>query len=479
MSADEPTSSSTPKPKRKLKDSDILETQEKETSINIPINREMYEKLKYIFNEISQDVIMYFGDNYRISNERAQLKIVKTVIRKTKILYYNDTAYFIPFVRKDASEYPAAMPQKLVDVSTIILRTVIYTNTLPNTNKVMRVAVEQTSSASNASTYSLTAEVEYDQLSFYRYKFNTEVENEFFDVFLCNFLPHLSTLGTKDLFKPLEPDNIRNFASRIFKSMRENYICSEDEVITYKFDGHKAKIRYSNGLMVYEDYDVYCTGSCKVLEAYPNIAFQLEVLPDNVMFITDILGGFTSNVISNKLQCFPLPLDVLEFFSWFRKHWKERGVCEPYKLTLNDKSGVVEYKLYTQFPIVPGTPTTHKHPYDGYIITLNDFIIKYKVPTIDVVMKNGYLEISGMYEAICSTQYEGYENDRIYEVRQNANGEYLIIRKRNDRTTPCTKEQYLAYLEELSCFRNNIKASASETSQKKLQELNNKFKALT
>lgn len=80
--------------------------------------------------------------------------------------------------------------------------------------------------------------------------------------------------------------------------------------------------------------------------------------------------------------------------------------------------------------------------YDGFILVQNNMVIKWKMPTVDVkcVSKRLYSVADKTFEL----DREG-EKDAIYEISPN----YKIIRKRIDRITSSTEQEYAMFIESM------------------------------
>ena len=137
--------------------------------------------------------------------------------------------------------------------------------------------------------------------------------------------------------------------------------------------------------------------------------------------------------------------------------------------------------VFTQFKITDKSKTSNKtdgyivinktsYKTDGYIVINNYNIFKYKMPTIDVVLVEGYLQLQDQIEAISSEKYENLEEGKIYEIEIKKCSSLLpnemsfnILRKRNDRVYASTKEQFQVFLENIKYFRKNFQASVASS----------------
>lgn len=458
----------------------LLPFREYETSIRLPISETIYQHIynSMVNEEDKNDIILYFEDDKRISNNKCQYKHINTKKCLMKILYYNDRVYFIPYVRKSSDEYLVALPE-VFSVNSIIIRQVIFEGIILEDFK-MRIALEKCTTNKMGLVYSLTAEVEYSQMAFVYYRNSTAVEEAFFNELINRVFIYLEDLDTSTLFKVPDSTTIIDVASRVFKHLNSSYTPSKSEAIVFKYDGFKGKIvMTANGLSYYDSLHNKYTGNCFALNDFRNIFFQVEVLEDNFICLVDILGGYTSNVTTNEMQHIPKPLEVMKFFDWMRDYlFTQYGLSEPYQLEL-DSVPVQQFKLFLQKPINPEALPVCNHQHDGYIIIESDKLFKCKIPTIDIVFVNGYMEVSDRVGSICNEYYPKYDNDskKIYEVCQKATGTgYNVLRERFDRSVPSTNEQFEAFEKELKFLRTAISASTDKKLLKLIENMGKSIK---
>ena len=386
----------------------------------------------------------------------------------TKIIYFKNKVYFIPYTRTESIESVAAIPED-DKITTMIFRTVLLEESLDSDFK-MRVAIEEKSSHEGM-TYALTAEVEYNQRTFSMYIPNKNVEDQFFNKFEGFLMYHLQFLETSMLYK-FDSSKLPFYGSRDFRPLHIYYSASPDEMVVYKWDGYKCKFCYHDNILTYYDAKHnYCTGDCPILKKFENIVFQGElILEHELIIITDILGGFVNN---HHNLYMPQPLEVIPFFEWFKTELKkENGIEEPYKMVLYNKNRMIVFDVMFQFKIdFQNSDELPKYPYDGYIIMQNANILKYKTPTIDVLVEKSFLKISGRIRPITDECFPHLQENKIYEIQQKKDGSYKILRLRYDRLCPATVEQYEKFLSELEFIRKAIRASTLPEMCNKLEKL--------
>lgn len=444
----------------------IESLEEYETSLYIPISKDIYDTL--LMESARQDTyfVGYFMDNIRLAHDKIQLKIVRKKQHVIKIIYYEDKPYFIPYKRSYASEFPAAIPETS-KLESAIIRTVIY-------NKVwdlctMRVALEERSDAKGGQ-YAFTAEVEYDDATYESYTQSRDAETIFFDTIVSKYFYKLKEVDFQSLFN-FNSCDIVGYNSRKFRLLHKQYSISDNEKLMFKLDGYKCKFGYTeNGHFVFHDAlnNIY-GGVCEPLKEFRNIVFQGEILENKTIFIVDILGGYTSY---KKDLYMPDPLEAIEFFGWFRSHLKRCNVGQV-SMELSSQS-VVKYQfdVHTQFFVDPENPQTD-YKIDGYIIISNGGLYKFKKPTIEARAFDGYLYIYGETNMLSTVHHKKLIDSAIYEVCESPkkNSEYIILKLRKDRISPGTREQKEEQKHELEFLRNAMTAGTSEKLKSGLKKI--------
>lgn len=434
---------------------------EYETSLRVPLKTAIYEELMQSYMRLDTYMIFYYDDNIRMSKDKFQSKKVRRRKNLLKILYYDNEVYMFPYSRTESNECPAACPATN-NVNVIIRRNVIVDEDLTN-NARMRVALEERVDVGGM-IYELTAEVEYDQVSFYNYTENKIVEDIFFGKFVDMFMFNLRHIKTKDLLM-CNPLDLTNYGSRDFKELNKMYT-SMREIIVHKLDGYKCKFCIKNGKVSYLDArQNFCNGVCPFLNGFEHVVFQGEVISEEVIVITDVIGGF---VRGNDLHM-PQPLEIYPFFDWIRSV----NETDSFDMVLYNRPTVM-FKVYLQTVVDPSAENLSPFKTDGYIIIQNANIFKFKIPTLDVIVENGYLKVTGRVEPITDEQFTNLKENYIYEVQQNKDGTYFIVRLRFDRNIPCDNQQFEAYLTELEFMRKCIRASKLEETKRELAQVNDK-----
>ncbi|UVX94942.1 LEF-4 [Callinectes sapidus nudivirus] len=411
-------------------------------------------------------LIIYFTNNIRMSNDEIQLKVIQRQKTISKLLNYNNKMYFIPFTRTEAIECNAALPE-LSEVTTIIHRKVIFSENTSEYN--IRIALE-VSTDKRGRSYTLTGEVEYGQNSAHYYYQNKKIEDQFFQVFSERCMYYLEDLKSKDVFQ-FSPNHIMGYGSRVFRPLKESCSITDEEKISFKFDGYKCKVAVKDGVLTfYDPKHNYFSGYCPALNAFENVVFQGEILGTSDMYLVDILGGFVNK--KHKLYM-PEPLEVFEFFKWFREYINEIGLSEPFKLVLVNPDGSKKiFNVRTQF-VIDGEHTTTPFPTDGFIVTIRSSVIKFKIPTLEVVIEGGYMKVGDMVAPITDQVFPELLEGVIYEVQQQPDRTYKVLKIRYDKQVPSTEKEYRESLEELEFLRKSILASSTEEGRNRLKMIQN------
>lgn len=416
-----------------------------ESSITLPIPRRIYKKILENFEHLGNYSIFYFANGSRMSNQSIQYKQVKKRTNVLKIIILEDKFLFLPLVRKSAIEYSVGLPQPISTVETAIDRIIIFENTT-NIYKV-RISAECVLTKNNGQYYQITAEIEYAHNISYYYNSIKAAEDYLLSIFMKKLKVYVENIKTEHVFCFSNPKLISHVPSRKFNSFFKDYTKSKLEVKVHKFDGYKGRFYIQNKVMyIYDDLHTNIVSSFKEFNGFENIFFQIEILKGHVV-ITDVLGGYINDNITSHSLYMPEPLDVILFFMQLKKFGifpdnvvvdlKELGMCN----------------AIVQYPIGSSTKESEL-PFDGYLIIKEDKIFKFKIPTIDVRIKNGYIQIDDKPESISPQIYPNYDNNKIYEIaaEKNKNNSitFKVLRERLDRHYTSTAKEVSDFFQEIN-----------------------------
>lgn len=429
-----------------------------ESTVTLSIPKKIYDEILNDLPVIEKYTIFYFQNGSRMSKDKIQMKKVHKRTNILKILTIDDNFLFLPFTRKYSLEHESAVPQNLSTIETAILRSVIYYQKEDGIH-IIRISVECVSTTSGI-MHQITAEIEYQESTWYYYTSLMAAENLLLDIIKVKIGAYIKNIRSEDTFKFKDMSNIVHVPSRRFNMFHKTYSDSKNEIKTYKFDGYKGRMYIKNKqLFFYDDLHNMGSTTCEALSFVENIFFQIEVMKSGYLIITDVLGGYTGNNVTNESLYMPEPLTVLLFFINLRKHWKAQGIVEPIPIIFGKQT----FKMFTQYPVLANTPVPDQSilPFDGYIITKEDKIFKLKVPTVDVRVKNGYLYIDSIIASISAQKFNNFANNKIFEISpnrctNNSETEFIILRQRNDKNVTSTPNEYDSFTKELQYMLKNM-----------------------
>uniref|UniRef100_A0AAU8GD77 LEF-4 n=1 Tax=Faxonius propinquus nudivirus TaxID=3139431 RepID=A0AAU8GD77_9VIRU len=422
--------------------------EEYESSVILPLTKELYCNILKNFPNTNRESIFYYNNGIRKAHNKIQYKNIKKKKNVLKFMYFNDSVLFLPVVRKFSYEYSMELPQDISTIETVIVRNILYD--LNDEKFKLRLAVECIQD-SKGIKYQFTSEIEYDKIIFHRHLLLIEIETLLFNSIRKYVGEYIKNIASSSIFFFENPENIVNVPSRVFGDFLK-YSKKGREVKTFKFDGYKGRF-YSteNSIYFYDDlHNIKKESNNSFFHFAKYILFQVEILhpvenEQRVMIITDVLGGYIGSIINPNLYM-PEPIDVQEFFLYINNN----NIFK--KNVFFNFSSFGQFKIITQFPITPNTPTP-TWPFDGYIIHKETNIYKYKIPTIDARIVFGYLQLDSSCDAISSQYFPTLTHDSIYEIspmpQRNNNLkneiEYKILRKRS-RNWTSTQEEYQNFL---------------------------------
>lgn len=416
---------------------------EYEYSINVKLDRLLYDRMLASWNVLRTEFVSYFPD-FRCSNENVQRK---KCLKKTSLLRY-ERGKFIPFNFKISTEEDIREPINFGLLESIVERKIIQ----EENDAVIkhRLSFDEVVSSTGCSLsfnydaeYVITTEEEFQREQTPRWKILKSIFDRLYGIletYWCEIEFDQNSIETKQL---------ANIPSRVFGKFKDlKGLVRNQFVMKVKFDGYKGKICNN----VYKD-DLNNIGDVvlpPILKAYSNLILQYEMMSETrTVILTDVIGIYRHNILYS-----PTPLEVLAFF-------RDLQIRDDDRIRLSGE----EYKLLAQRPFTSDMVVRDKH--DGYIIIHNGVEYKYKEPTCEVRIKGTdmYLDCDGTMplDAFVSVYKDEttnlkYENNSVYEIKLGPNDRKIILRKREDRPCTSTREEYdnfiadSHYLEELKCI---------------------------
>lgn len=437
--------------------------EEYESSFYIIISQHIYKELLMKNPSLSTEMILYYLGGTRISGDKVQYK---AECDKSHLLKYycstniHNPIHFFPMTRKHCQEYTVMMPQDISKIERVIVRHNIAIEQKKKDYITIRISLERCF-GSEGGHYALTGEIEYSKKIYNNYTRLNECETILLQRLMQITGECLNQLDSNSRFDLPSQEILFKAPCRKFSTFKEKETYSRghpnNSCILYKFDGHKGRILIiGNGCILYfDDLNNLQSIQSNVLSFASRIIFQIEFVRGNMvsniynaMIIVDIIGAY----IGNQLYV-PEPMDVINFFELINTYnliKKNLFICLPIQ-------GMV--KVFTQYKLKENTPNS-LYQYDGYIV-INDFnIFKFKSPTIDALLLNGYLHLEDRKDALSNQTFPHLEENKIYEIGPEIGTsldqtfiKYVIYRKRKDRTYSSTSAHYDSFIEDIKFFR--------------------------
>ena len=433
-----------------------------------------YKRFDSIFfsfkKNCKKDILFYFNNGLRLANRKLENKI--TLENKNVLFFFKNK--FFPIIRSVSSETQFFFNKNDDDNDddnnnddddddddenfffNIIKST--YRFILYNENN-LRLCVNK-NSCEYGSNYTLTCEIEYKKN--YNYKDIYKAEKLMFDKF-CNIFLFLSDFKKENvsldfLFACIVP-KVQVWDCFNFKK----YNSDKNLKWAFKWDGIKAKMLINENLNVYlwpdadevQQLTVVFKSDIKKLNFLKNLCLQVELMSDCIIIVHVIAAIYQNNELF-FLEPF-LNLKVLNFI--------EKKIKTPifFKYKTNRLKLVVQkFFNYTKTPIPLSSSSSSslslqqkkkKCEYDGFIFIQNNLIIKWKLPTIDVKCIAPCVFLVGKKEKIYLKHGNFAKTGCIYEL----SNEFKILRKRKDRLTCSTDNEYKIFLKSIKNIKYNDK----------------------
>lgn len=417
-----------------------LSTIEYESSFSIKILESDFNDLK-LGKTCKKVFVMYYKNGTRISGNLVQYK--KNVSRPSFILkrYHN---HFIPWVRSVCSEDPAPLDINFLNITTIVVRYILYEN------DGIRIALERRLHENGGDHY-LCGEIEYIESVTTNYAQLLEHED-----WLLNALDVICPKFHFDYelnYRQNDEADVPNITSRTFHKFA-NVNPRYDPVMCrfkYKFDGYKGRMFTIKKDMIcyYDDMHNLLRINSPILNHLPNIIVQTELMAKqrtgrrSTIILTDIIGAY----VGRRLYI-PEPLAVLDYFAecMSTDMILNMGPLGPRTMTCQRAIDLVGESVQ---------PTELKH--DGYLFVYQNMEFKYKIPTIDVRIESGTCFLGNSTDVLTMIpNWDPKNPNGIYEVGPMADGHLQVYRRRLDRTQASTDAEYAEYTAEVEFFRDYL-----------------------
>jgi len=391
--------------------------------------------------KVEETVILIFDNNGRLASRAYQTKHIET--REHVAVLFNGTFY--PMLRTLAVETPLVLPLSM-DVIPKVIKSVYRITVTRNGGssdggkRKMRLSYNKEEDE-NGAFYNIACETEYDANTDYgtMIRYENEMLEKYLKFFKCAKFP-IDAQNLNDLFACVAP-KVQVWSC--FNPI-ENYRWA------YKWNGVKAKLMIKDDVaFLWPDANAVQTkkynGDLKILNA---INFQVELMSTCIVLIHAISVSFFDKIYVIEPYTNVLLLDHI------RPMLKDD--CASIQGMENDGAYLpVRVQEYFDAP----KPTTYDETrFDGFILTQDTLIIKWKQPTVDArYMGDGDFQIGNDVQMI-KIQLDDSERaifncevDGIYELSPKLS----ILRKRTDRLLCSTYREYEIFVKSVKLLNKN------------------------
>lgn len=276
-----------------------------ESSVMLPITKDIYQKFINIGDRVHVHNIMYFDNNVRKTviekdNRFREIFQRKNTLKSTRVLKikeFDSDFYFIPLTRTQSTETPMPVPLNSKP-HTLINRTIMYY--FKDKRSVTRMAVEIASS-NNGVNYRFTSEIEYEEKQWNSHRNLEYFENKLLNDIYCRYGQIFKQIDIFSCFEHIYEYNMPEVPSRKFSPMSDRHL-TENLKAKRKYDGFKGRCvcTKENYIIMYDDLQQYFTVFTKFFNKYPRILFQYEMMSPSVDMIT--LSSYANCLNSGKLN---------------------------------------------------------------------------------------------------------------------------------------------------------------------------------
>lgn len=405
-----------------------------ESTITIDIPESVYIDSLHRAAPQTSDIIFIFEDKLRLSARNVQKKTTHTTTYVAGI--YNEQLY--PIKRTHSTE-------ELVMLQTTFVEKAIFRQILHH-HEGVRISLNR-EEASYGTRFTCCGEIEYDgNISTYEMVYANE----------------------RKLMELMEPWRVYIKFDEL--SLQDIFACIPTKVQVwhcadltkpyqwaYKYNGVKAKLLFckERGIVsIWPDSNHIKILSCDHIDStdFLNcVCIQVEIM-ESFIVIVEIIGISYQQHIYNVE-----PKTTIKIL----KHLKKLFSKSKYTITgqlLNNE--VKTYKIYIQTFKKGPLPmndyiaelSSDENYYDGFIISQNNLMIKWKYPTFDACyIGNKKFVVAENIELTNICIDHAYEIGKIYEI----SADWMVLRKRIDRIAPSSLNEYRVFLNSLQLLKKN------------------------
>lgn len=397
-----------------------------ESTISIPINRSLWENQLNQTNNKSDVIFLFKTINNQIVRLHERILEKKTTLSSKRIFGLCPESFSqYPIVRTTANETRVSLRSDEYTIIRVTHRLLTFTD------DGVRVAFNK-EETNDGERYHIEFEIEYPESSTYHEIL--ECESKLMLV-ADSYEPRLSAsvMALETLFSciPNKPQ------------MWHCFVGDRPYVWGYKINGVKAKLMFLDDGTAYIwpdagnvsclSFKIYGDDASIVQSILQNLCLLVEVMNDHLVLLEAIGGEFnkktytlepqTNLAFMKKLHEYSFTIDTTDVATNVTKHIiLQEFYKPPMDLHFNDTND----------------------QYDGLIIVQDDLIIKWKLPTVDVMCVDGNVYSIGDSTTL-TLNFEGVSGS-VYELSATNQ----ILRLRTDRLASSNQQEYDVFLKSIA-----------------------------
>lgn len=402
-----------------------------ESTISIPINKDSWEA-QLTQATAKKDVIFLFKTiNDQIVRLHERRLERKTTLSSKRIFGLCPNSFNqYPILRTTANESPVSLKPEEYTVIRVTHRLATFLD-----NDV-RVAFDK-EETKDGERYYIEFEIEYPESRTYHEIL--EYESKLMLVAdKYRYRTSASVMALETLFSciPNKPQ------------MWHCFIGERAYVWAYKINGVKAKMMFLDdgtayiwpdaGNVACLSFTIHGDDASIVISILQNLCLLVEVMDDHLVLLEAIGGEFNKKTYTLEPQTNLIFIKILHSYS-FAIH-----ITDP----TTNATKPIRLQEYYESPMDLHFNDKNDQ-YDGLIIVQDDLIIKWKLPTVDVMCVEGNVYSIGDATTL-TLDYEGVSGS-VYELSATNQ----ILRMRTDRLASSNQQEYDVFLKSVSFLTNN------------------------
>lgn len=397
-----------------------------ESTISIPIDKSLWEA-KLSQNNTKSDIIFLFKTiNNQIVRLHQRYLEKKTTLSSKRIFGLCPNSFNqYPIVRTTAHESRASLKPDEYTIVRVTHRLVTFAD------HDVRVTFNK-EETNDGERYHIEFEIEYSEYLTYHEILNCESKLMLVaDSYESRTSASVMALETLFSCIPNKPQ------------MWHCFIGDRPYVWGYKVNGVKAKMMFlDDGTayiwpdadnVAYLSFSIYGDDASIVLSILRNLCLLVEIMDDHLVLLEAIGGEFNKRTYTLEPQSNLIFMKMLHNYSFTIE-------------TIDPTTNVIKPIILQEFfePPMDIQFNDKNDRYDGLIIVQDDLIIKWKVPTVDVMCVEGNVYSVGDSRTL-TLDHEGVSGS-VYELSATNQ----ILRLRTDRLASSNQQEYDVFLKSVA-----------------------------